>query len=176
MGTGSLPSSRRNSRPVIDWKIAASETSDYSPQLRVYALALARVRGMSPEDIARLELFEVNLLRNEIHYEVASPEVVEETRISCLGTLWNYRISSAVGTTPSLISMTLTSRVAQVVAASVRSPPCAQYHSTPRHLTTHQARDRKEDVRSRPRVDRTNSRLPSKVLPIRPPGGWLAAR
>jgi len=79
MGTGSLPSSRRNSRPVIDWKIAASETSDYSPQLRVYALALARVRGMSPEDIARLELFEVNLLRNEIHYEVASPEVVEET-------------------------------------------------------------------------------------------------
>ena len=69
----------RGGSAVIDWKIAASETSDYSPQLRVYALALARVRGMSPEDIARLELFEVNLLRNEIHYEVASPEVVEET-------------------------------------------------------------------------------------------------
>jgi hypothetical protein len=70
---------RRGGSAVIDWKIAASETSDYSPQLRVYALALARVRAMSPEDIARLELFEVNLLRNEIHHEVASSELVEET-------------------------------------------------------------------------------------------------
>ena len=70
---------RRGGSTVIDWKIAASETSDYSPQLRVYALALARLREMSLEDIARLELFEVNLLRNEIHHEVASPALVEET-------------------------------------------------------------------------------------------------
>jgi hypothetical protein len=50
---------------IIDWKIAASETSDYTKQLLVYGLAALRSGhwpGLAASDI---DLYEANLLRGE---------------------------------------------------------------------------------------------------------------
>jgi len=48
---------------IIDWKIGASDTSDYSNQLLVYALAATQRMGRKPD---RIKLFEVNLLKKQI--------------------------------------------------------------------------------------------------------------
>lgn len=58
---------------IVDWKIAESESSDYSQQLYVYALAVARCgRWPIPRDDA-IQLFEVNPLKNYIRrYSVDS--------------------------------------------------------------------------------------------------------
>jgi hypothetical protein len=63
---------------VVDWKIAQSETSDYSPQLLVYALAVACAapwEGIKPEAI---ELYEVNLLKNRVHLHTVTPGRLDE--------------------------------------------------------------------------------------------------
>ena len=52
---------------IVDWKVANSETSDYAGQLGIYALAVTKMgwwKNIQPEAI---ELYEVNLLRGEIH-------------------------------------------------------------------------------------------------------------
>lgn len=72
---------RDDAHPIIvDWKVAASETSNYERQLAVYALAVFKnfkKRGISPESIT---LIEVNLLANQVrHYafDAARLEQVE---------------------------------------------------------------------------------------------------
>ena len=63
---------------VVDWKIAQSETSDYSSQLLVYALAVARAtpwEGIEPESI---ELYEVNLLKNRVHRHTVTASRLDE--------------------------------------------------------------------------------------------------
>lgn len=64
---------------VIDWKVAESETSDYSRQLLVYALAAVRSGrwpGVAPETI---ELYEVNLLRNCVQRHPVTADLLHET-------------------------------------------------------------------------------------------------
>lgn len=74
-----LAFSRRGGRPtVVDWKVAESETSDYSRQLLVYALVVARCGrwgGVAAEDI---ELYEVNLLKNHVQRHAMSTERLDE--------------------------------------------------------------------------------------------------
>jgi len=73
LATPDLVFLRRNGGlSVVDWKIAASGTSDYSRQLLVYALAVMRCGrwpGVSAEEI---ELVEANLLRDAIRYHPVS--------------------------------------------------------------------------------------------------------
>src|SRR5438105_9708921 len=49
---------------IIDWKVSASETSDYSYQLHTYALAV--LRSLLGRDIppVQIHLYEANLLKN----------------------------------------------------------------------------------------------------------------
>ncbi len=53
----------KNNLNIVDWKIGASDTSDYSNQLLVYALAATHKMGRKPD---RIKLFEVNLLKKQI--------------------------------------------------------------------------------------------------------------
>lgn len=65
--TPDLVFARRGGKPtVVDWKVAESETSDYTRQLHVYALVLSRCGrwdGVAPHDI---DLYEVNLLTDRV--------------------------------------------------------------------------------------------------------------
>lgn len=64
---------------IIDWKVAQSETSDYSRQLGVYAVAAVRCGrwiGVSPDTIA---LLEVNLLKNVVRQHAVNSEQFEDT-------------------------------------------------------------------------------------------------
>lgn len=52
---------------IVDWKTGASDTSDYTRQLLIYALAVTRGgrwAGVPPENIS---LYEVNLTKGQIH-------------------------------------------------------------------------------------------------------------
>jgi hypothetical protein len=49
---------------IVDWKIGASDTSDYSNQLLIYALAATHRMGRRPD---RIRLYEVNLLKKRIN-------------------------------------------------------------------------------------------------------------
>jgi len=51
---------------VVDWKVAGGEISDYSWQLLVYALAVARCGRWSAVNAEAIERYEANLLRNQI--------------------------------------------------------------------------------------------------------------
>ncbi len=62
---------------IIDWKISDSDSSDYAPQLMVYALALKNWRkDFRPEDFT---VFEVNLLRNYVTQYPITAERLDET-------------------------------------------------------------------------------------------------
>ena len=51
---------------VVDWKIAESETSDYSWQLLVYALAVIQCGRWPKAHAETIDLYEANLLKNQI--------------------------------------------------------------------------------------------------------------
>jgi hypothetical protein len=64
---------------VVDWKVSERETRDYSRQVLIYALAVARCglwRGVSAEAI---ELYEVNLLKGQVRRHPVTTERLEET-------------------------------------------------------------------------------------------------
>jgi hypothetical protein len=63
---------------VVDWKVAGSETSDYSWQLLVYALAVARCDRWPSVDAEAIELYEANLLRNQVHRHPVSAQRLQD--------------------------------------------------------------------------------------------------
>lgn len=63
---------------VVDWKIAASETRDYRKQLLVYALAVARDGRWPGLTAADIELYEANLLKDEIRRHPLDDSDLEE--------------------------------------------------------------------------------------------------
>lgn len=63
---------------VVDWKVAGSETSDYSWQLLVYALAVARCGRWPTIEAEAIELYEANLLRNQVRQHLVSAERLQE--------------------------------------------------------------------------------------------------
>src|SRR5260370_24388130 len=63
---------------VVDWKIAESETSDYSRQLLVYALAVARCGRWPWVRAESTQLLEPNLLKNQIRVHPGSIQHREE--------------------------------------------------------------------------------------------------
>jgi len=63
---------------VVDWKVADSETSDYSWQLLVYALAVARCGRWPTVRADAIELYEANLLRNQVHQHSISAQRLQE--------------------------------------------------------------------------------------------------
>ncbi|MFQ5872327.1 MAG: PD-(D/E)XK nuclease family protein [Dehalococcoidia bacterium] len=63
---------------VIDWKVADSETSDYAYQLLVYALAVARSGRWPQVRPEAIELYEANLLKNQIRRYPVTHERLEE--------------------------------------------------------------------------------------------------
>ncbi len=63
---------------VVDWKIGEKTGNDYSRQLLLYALAVMRCGrwpGILPEAI---ELYEVNLLKNEVRHHPVTQERIDE--------------------------------------------------------------------------------------------------
>lgn len=63
---------------VVDWKIGEKTGNDYSRQLLIYALAVIRCGrwpGILPKAI---ELYEVNLLKNEVHHHPVTQERIDE--------------------------------------------------------------------------------------------------
>jgi len=68
----------RGKKIIVDWKIAESETSDYSKQLIVYGLALLS-NGWWPDISATdIELYEVNLLKNYVRKHPFDADRVNE--------------------------------------------------------------------------------------------------
>lgn len=64
---------------VVDWKVGEKTSNDYSRQLLLYALAVMRCGrwpGALPETI---ELYEVNLLKNEVRRHPVTQERIDET-------------------------------------------------------------------------------------------------
>jgi hypothetical protein len=66
----------KNNLNIVDWKIGASDTSDYSTQLLVYALAATYKMGRKPD---RIKLFEVNLLKKQIVEHAIDDEKLHKT-------------------------------------------------------------------------------------------------
>jgi PD-(D/E)XK nuclease superfamily len=64
---------------VVDWKVAESDTSDYSRQVLVYALAVVRCGHWPGVSAEAIELYEVNLLKNQIHHHPVTAARLEET-------------------------------------------------------------------------------------------------
>lgn len=63
---------------VVDWKIAASETSDYQRQLLLYALAVARCGRWPRIQAEDVSLYEANLLKNVITTHTPTTNRLEE--------------------------------------------------------------------------------------------------
>jgi hypothetical protein len=63
---------------LVDWKISGSETSDYSRQLLLQALALTRTRVLAAEHPERIEVYEANLLKNKIVRHPVTTERLED--------------------------------------------------------------------------------------------------
>lgn len=64
---------------IVDWKVGGSDTSDYSRQLRVYALAVIRCgrwQGVAAENV---DLYEVNLLKNRVQRHSFEQRHIDET-------------------------------------------------------------------------------------------------
>jgi hypothetical protein len=64
---------------VVDWKVAESETSDYSRQVLIYALAVARSGQWPGVSAEAIRLYEVNLLKNQVRQHPVTAERLEET-------------------------------------------------------------------------------------------------
>ena len=70
---------RANGQPtIVDWKIAESETSDYSRQLFIYALAVLRSGRWPAARAEEMELYEANLLKNVVRRHELSTERLAE--------------------------------------------------------------------------------------------------
>ena len=63
---------------VVDWKVGESETSDYSRQLLVYALAIERCGYWSTVRAETTRLYEVNLLKNQIYQHALTTNRLDE--------------------------------------------------------------------------------------------------
>lgn len=63
---------------VVDWKVGNSETSDYTNQLLVYALAVVLSGRWSGVTERGLDLYEVNLLKNHIRQHHIDQERLQE--------------------------------------------------------------------------------------------------
>lgn len=63
---------------VVDWKIGAGDTSDYSRQLLTYALAVARSGRWFGTVAKDVRLYEANLLKNEIREHPVTAERLNE--------------------------------------------------------------------------------------------------
>lgn len=63
---------------VVDWKVAKSLTSDYSHQLRLYALALIRSGRGAVKDFASIRLIEANLLQMQLRPHPLSEETLAQ--------------------------------------------------------------------------------------------------
>ena len=64
---------------IIDWKVAGSESSDYSHQLMTYALSLL-CSPMCPNVQAEgISVYEVNLLKNQIKPHIVTEDKIIET-------------------------------------------------------------------------------------------------
>ncbi len=68
----------RDTPVIVDWKIGRSESSDYSPQLYLYALALMRCGWWSHITPERIRLFEVNLAKNEVRRQEMTRQDVDD--------------------------------------------------------------------------------------------------
>jgi PD-(D/E)XK nuclease superfamily len=64
---------------VVDWKVVESETSDYSRQVLIYALAVARSGQWPGVSAEAIQLYEVNLLKNQVRQHPVTAERLEET-------------------------------------------------------------------------------------------------
>jgi hypothetical protein len=69
---------RNGAITIVDWKIAASEASDYSRQLRLYALAVLRCGYWPRATLDAVTLIEANLLKNEIRTHEVSRELLDD--------------------------------------------------------------------------------------------------
>jgi hypothetical protein len=63
---------------VVDWKIGRSDTSDYSRQLLVYALAVLRCGRWPQATAGTIELIEANLLKDAIHQHPVNQERLDD--------------------------------------------------------------------------------------------------
>jgi hypothetical protein len=63
---------------IVDWKIAASESSDYSRQLLVYALVAIRSGHWPAVRADEIDLYEVNLMRGEVRTVSATEATLAE--------------------------------------------------------------------------------------------------
>lgn len=63
---------------VVDWKVGESETSDYSRQLLVYALAIERCGYWPSIRAETTRLYEVNLLKNQISQHALTAHRLDE--------------------------------------------------------------------------------------------------
>jgi len=63
---------------VVDWKVGESETSDYSRQLLVYALAIERCGYWPAVRAETTRLYEVNLLKNQIYQHTLTANRLDE--------------------------------------------------------------------------------------------------
>ena len=61
---------------IVDWKVAGSESSDYSHQAMTYALSLLRSPTCANIQADSISVYEVNLLKNQI-----KPHIVTENKI-----------------------------------------------------------------------------------------------
>jgi PD-(D/E)XK nuclease superfamily len=64
---------------VVDWKVTESETNDYSRQVLIYALAVARCGHWPRVSTEAIELYEVNLLKNRIRQHPVTAERLDAT-------------------------------------------------------------------------------------------------
>ena len=64
---------------VVDWKVTDSEMSDYSRQVLIYALAVARCGRWPGVSAEAIELYEVNLLKGQVRQHPVTAERLEET-------------------------------------------------------------------------------------------------
>jgi hypothetical protein len=92
---------------IIDWKVAASETSDYSRQLFVYALAAIRSGHWPGLRASDIDLYEVNLLRREVRGVAATDEAVDAAEDFIYRSVVEMRALSSAASAEELSSLEL---------------------------------------------------------------------
>jgi len=64
---------------IVDWKVAGSESSDYSHQVMTYALSLLRSPMYANIQAEGISVYEVNLLTNQIKPHIVTEKKILET-------------------------------------------------------------------------------------------------
>jgi hypothetical protein len=64
---------------IVDWKVSASLTADYSHQLRLYALAVIRSARWPGAAVGSIRLLEANLLQRRLIEHPLSGQLLEQT-------------------------------------------------------------------------------------------------